>query len=211
MPAPRIPGREKWKYKKWFTVVTPRLLGEIPVARIPADDSSKVLGRTIEVTLYDLTGDVSQLHVRFILQIVEVEEDMAKTVFKQIYLSRDYLRSLTKRKSSKVTLITDLVTRDNARIRVTATVFTTYRCKTSQKKLIRKGILEYLTELSREAALDDFIQNTISGAIQNKIFEIAKKIYPVRKAEIAKIKILRQPEKAPEKTETPVATVSTTS
>jgi small subunit ribosomal protein S3Ae len=211
MPAPRVSGREKWKYKKWFTIVTPKILGEIPVANVPADDASKMIGRSIEVTLYDLTGDVTQLHIRFLLQVVDVQENIAKTVFKQVYLSRDYLRSLTKRKSSKITLIKDFTTKDNARVRVTATVFTTYRCKTSQKKLIRGSIREVLENMIREMKLDEFIQNIISGTVQNKLFEVSKKIYPVRKAEIAKVKILRQPEIIEEKSVETIPSAQTSS
>lgn len=190
MPAQRISGREKWKYKKWFTVVTPSILGEVPVATIPADDSSKIINRTIEITMYDLTGDVSQLHVRFKLKIINVEESIARTSFKEIYLSRDYLRSLAKRKSSKIALIANFETKDNKKIRVAVAVFTTYRCKTSQKKLIRKNVYNVLLETCKTSTLDELIQSMISGKIQSQVFEVAKKIYPVRKAEIAKIKIL---------------------
>ncbi|MEM4025689.1 MAG: 30S ribosomal protein S3ae, partial [Sulfolobales archaeon] len=126
MPAPRVSGREKWKYKKWFTVLSPSILGEIPVATIPADDSSKILNRSIEVTLYDLTGDVSQLHMRFILKIIGVEDSTARTAFREVYLSRDYLRSLTKRKSSKISLIANLETKDGSKLRISAVAFTTY-------------------------------------------------------------------------------------
>lgn len=196
MPAPRISGREKWKYKKWFTVVTPPVLGEVPVAVIPADSPEKALGRTIEITLYDLFGDISQLHMRFILQISEIDGDIAKTVFKQFHVSRDYLRSLTKRKSSKVTLITNLTTKDNARIRVTAMVFTTFRCKTSQKKAIRRIIYQVLSEVSKQLTVDELIQSIIQGKIQMQLHEASKKIYPIRRAEIAKIKILSQPKAA---------------
>ncbi|MEM0043868.1 MAG: 30S ribosomal protein S3ae [Sulfolobales archaeon] len=190
MPAPRVSGREKWKYKKWFTVLSPSILGEIPVATIPADDSSKILNRSIEVTLYDLTGDVSQLHMRFILKIIGVEDSTARTAFREVYLSRDYLRSLTKRKSSKISLIANLETKDGSKLRISAVAFTTYTCKTSQKKLIRRNMYNVISEISKQSTLDEIIKDVISGKIQSQLFEVAKKIYPVRKVEIAKIKIL---------------------
>ncbi|MEM4673017.1 MAG: 30S ribosomal protein S3ae [Sulfolobales archaeon] len=190
MPAPRVSGREKWKYKKWFTVLSPSILGEIPIATIPADDSSKILNRSIEVTLYDLTGDVSQLHMRFILKIIGVEDSTARTAFREVYLSRDYLRSLTKRKSSKISLIANLETKDGSKLRISAVAFTTYTCKTSQKKLIRRNMYNVISEISKQSTLDEIIKDVISGKIQSQLFEVAKKIYPVRKVEIAKIKIL---------------------
>ncbi|MEM4025688.1 MAG: 30S ribosomal protein S3ae, partial [Sulfolobales archaeon] len=106
------------------------------------------------------------------------------------YLSRDYLRSLTKRKSSKISLIANLETKDGSKLRISAVAFTTYTCKTSQKKLIRRNMYNVISEISKQSTLDEIIKDVISGKIQSQLFEVAKKIYPVRKVEIAKIKIL---------------------
>ncbi len=188
----RIPGREKWKYKKWYRIIAPPLFGEIEIGTVPGDEDWKVIGRTIEVPLYDITGDISQLHIRFKFQISGIDGDRALTSFKMMELARDYLRSLTRRKTSKVAGVINLVSRDGYKIRVTGVVFTTYKCKTSQKKLIRKKIFEILEKEASEKTLDEFIKASL-GEIQNKIFQEAKKIYPIRKVEIAKIKLISTP------------------
>ena len=92
----------------------------------------------IEVTLYDITGDLTQVHVHLYFQIIEVKGDKAYTRFKGHELSRDYMRSLIRRKSSKIQGIFDVVTKDGYKLRITAVTLTSYRCKTSQKKAIRK-------------------------------------------------------------------------
>jgi small subunit ribosomal protein S3Ae len=179
----RVPGREKWKYKKWYVVVAPPLFGEVETGTIPADEDWKV---------YELTGDISQLHIRFKFQVIGVDGDRAITRFKMLELARDYLRSLTRRKSSKVAGIINLTTKDGYGIRVTAVTFTTYRCRTFQKRAIRKVMFDTLTKEASEKTLDEFIKASL-GEIQNKIFQEAKKIYPIRKVEIAKIKLLTIP------------------
>lgn len=192
MSRARIPGREKWKYKKWFVVTAPPVFGEAELGVVPADEEWKLVGRTVETTLYDLTGDISQLHIRFKFQITGVEGDRAVTRFKQMGLARDYLRSLTRRKSSKVSGIINLTTKDGHGLRVTAVAFTAYRCKTSQKEAIRKIIFQILSQAASEKGLDEFVKACL-GEIQGKIFEEGKKIYPLRKVEIAKIKLLTVP------------------
>ncbi|MGC9148853.1 MAG: 30S ribosomal protein S3ae [Sulfolobales archaeon] len=197
----RISGREKWKYKKWYRVIAPPTFGEIEIGTIPGDEDWKVIGRTIEVPLYDVTGDISQLHIRFRFQITSIDGDRALTSFRMMELARDYLRSLTRRKTSKVAGIVNLVTKDGYKIRVTGVVFTTYKCKTSQKKLIRKKIFEILEKEASEKTLDEFIKASL-GEIQNLIFQEAKKIYPIRKVEIAKIKLLSTPPRTQKEEET---------
>ena len=94
--------RDKWRLKKWFTVVAPPAFGEAFLGTTPADDPLKLIGRVMETTLYDLTGDFMHVHIRLYFQIVRVEGEKCLTRFKGHELARDYIRSLIRRRSSKV-------------------------------------------------------------------------------------------------------------
>ncbi len=193
MPAPRVSGRDRWKLKKWYTVVAPKVFGEAVVGTTPADDPLKLIGRVLETTLYDLTGDFTQVHVRLYFQIVDVEGETAKTRFKGHELARDYMKSLTRRKSSKIQGIFNVTTKDGYGLRITVTAFTSYRCKSSQKRAIRKIMGEIVTKRASEMTLDELIQAMLFGKLSMEIFEAAKKIYPLRKVEIYKSKLLTIP------------------
>lgn len=187
-------GLEKWKLKKWYTVVAPPVFGQVPLGTTPADEPEKLIGRVMETTLFDITGDFAHVHVKLYFQIVRVEGETAYTRFKGHELLRDYLRSLTRRKSSKVTGIFNVWTKDGYGLRVTGIVFTRTRCRTSQKRDIRKRMQEIITKRAAESTLDEFIQAMVYSDQENSLaFEIeqaAKKIFSVRKVEIAKSKLL---------------------
>lgn len=100
---------------------------------------------------------------------------------------------LTRRKSSKIQGIFNVTTKDGYGLRVTAMAFTSYRCKTSQKKLIRKIMKDVIEKTASEQTLDEFIQSMIFEKLSSQIFEQAKKIYPLRKVEIYKSKLLTIP------------------
>jgi len=189
--------RDTWKLKKWYQVVAPPVFGNAFLGTTPADDPDKLIGRVMEVTLFDVTGDYSYVHVKLYFQIVKVEGDTAYTRFKGHELLRDYIRSLTRRKSSKITGIFNVWTKDGYGLRVTAMAFTRYRCKTSQKKAIRKIMQEIITRKAQESTLDEFIQLMVysdqEGSLAQLIDERARKIYPLRKVEIAKSKLLWVP------------------
>lgn len=188
---------DTWRQKKWYKVVAPPVFGEAPLGTTPSDDPDKLIGRVMEVTLFDITGDYGHVHIKLYFQIVRVEGDTAYTRFKGHELLRDYIRSLTRRKSSKITGIFDVRTKDGYGLRVTAMVFTRYRCKTSQKKLIRKRMKEIIDKRASESTLDEFIQAMVfsdqEGSLAQEIDEAARKIYAVRKVEIAKSKLLWVP------------------
>ena len=185
--------RDKWKLKRWYTIVAPPVFGEAPVGTTPADDPNKLIGRVIETTLYDITGDYMQVHIKLRFQVIEVDGNVAKTRFKGHELARDYIKVLTRRKSSKIQGIFNVETKDGYGLRVTVMVFTSYRCKTSQKKAIRKIMKEIVEKTAREQTFDEFIQSMIFDKISAEIFEQAKKIYPIRKAEVYKSKLLTIP------------------
>ncbi len=185
--------RDKWKLKKWYTVVAPPVFGESVLGTTPADDPDKLIGRVMEVTLYDLTGDFTLVHVHLFFQIIKVEGDKAYTRFKGHELARDYMKSLIRRKSSKVQGIFDVTTKDGYGLRITAVALTTYRCKTSQKKAIRKIMGEIITKRASEMTFDELIQAMLFGKLSAEIFEAAKKIYPLRKVEVYKSKLLTIP------------------
>lgn len=184
------PVKDKWKMKKWFRVLTPEFFGNVDIATTPADDASKILGRTFEVSLFDLTGDFSKHHVMLKFQVVDVDEDVARTWFKGHELARDYMRSLIRRKSSKVAAICDVTTSDGYVLRITAISLTTYKCKTSQKHAIRKEMMRVLSERASQLSLAELVKSMVFGTLTAEIFESCKKIYPIRKVEIYKSKLL---------------------
>ncbi len=63
----------------------------------PAEEAGKLVNRTIGVTLFDITKDLSHLTIKLTFQIDRVEGDKAFTRFKEMELARDYIRSLVRR------------------------------------------------------------------------------------------------------------------
>ena len=49
--------RDTWKEKSWYTIKTPVAFGDKEIGTTPARDPELVYGRTVEVTMRELTGD----------------------------------------------------------------------------------------------------------------------------------------------------------
>ncbi|MEN2999889.1 MAG: 30S ribosomal protein S3ae [Acidilobaceae archaeon] len=189
--------RDKWKVKKWYQVQAPPLFGNIVLGVTPADEPGKLLGRVIETTLFDITGDLTYGHVKLYFQIVKVEGSTAMTRFKGHELLRDYVRSLTRRRSSKVTAIVDLWTKDGYGLRLTTVAWTRFKCQTSQQRAIRRAMRELLVERAKEMTLDELIMGVIYGDRQGSLPQqaepVVRRVYPMRKIEIVKSKLLWVP------------------
>ena len=191
---PTTRAKDKWSRKQWFVVYAPPAFGLKEVAEVPANSPESLLNRTLEVTLYDLTGDLNQLHVKLKFQIKYVEGNKAFTQVKGMELARDYIRSIVRRGMSKIDGYFDVETKDGAKLRVAGLALTIKRCKSSQERAIRKIMKEIIETRAAELNFDEFIQEAVLGKIAAEIFNKARKIYPLRKAEIMKIKVLKPPE-----------------
>ncbi len=94
--------RDKWRSKSWYTVLAPSYFGNVELGAIPADEPEKLIGRVIDSTLYDVTNDFAHQYLKLYFQITEIDGKTAKTTFKGHEYSRDYLRSLVRRRTTKV-------------------------------------------------------------------------------------------------------------
>ncbi|MEM4570280.1 MAG: 30S ribosomal protein S3ae, partial [Desulfurococcaceae archaeon] len=89
--------------------------------------------------------------------------------------------------------IFDVQTRDGYVLRITIVSLTSYRCKTSQKRAIRRVVGDYILQKAAELTLSELIQEVLKGSISNDIAERARKVYPVRRVEVYKTKLLMIP------------------
>jgi small subunit ribosomal protein S3Ae len=185
--------RDKWRTKSWYTILSPNYFGNVELGTVPADEPSKLMGRIIDSTLYDITNDFQHQYLKMYFQVVEVDEKTAKTVFKGHEYSRDYLRSLVRRRTTRVDSLINIMTKDEYKLRLSVSVFTLSRIKTTQENAMRKLMTRIIQEKSKTLAFDQFVQEVVLGKIASDIYNEAKKIAPIRHVGIRKSKLLQQP------------------
>ena len=93
--------RDKWKEKVWYQILAPEYFDSKEIGKTPAGNPDLLIGRTVQPTLYDLTGDFEKIHVKLRFKILEVAGQQAKTTFYGHEWSSDHLRGLVKRGTSR--------------------------------------------------------------------------------------------------------------
>jgi small subunit ribosomal protein S3Ae len=184
--------RDKWRSKSWYTTIAPSYFGNVELGSLPAEEPEKLIGRVIDSTLYDVTGDFAHQYLKIYFQITEVDGKTAKTMFKGHEYSRDYLRSLVRRRTTKVDGLFNLTTKDGYKIRVAVSAFTLSRIRTAQERSIRAIMEKIVKEKASTLTLDQFAQEMVLGKIASDIYNEAKKIAPLRHVGIRKSKVITQ-------------------
>ena len=185
--------RDKWRSKAWYPVMAPPYFGNVELGAVPSDDPAKLVGRVVDSTLYDITNDFSHQYLKLHFQITEVEGKTARTMFKGHEYSRDYLRSLVRRRTTKVDGLFNVTTKDGYVMRVAVSAFTLSRIKTSQERVIRAIMTKIIKEKAAALAMDQFAQEIVLGKIASDIYNEAKKVAPLRHVGIRNSKVMTQP------------------
>lgn len=184
---------EGWKAKSWYDVVTPEIFGKMSIGSTPTDDPAKLVGRVMDTTLGELTNDLGKQNVKMHFKVNEVSGESAHTRFTGHELTRDYLRSLVKRRTSLVESNIIVTTKDGFKVHLKPMALTIKRAGSSQIKAIRDIMNATLRERGKELNYEQFIHEVVLGKLASDIYKKSKIIYPLRRVEISKTKILAEP------------------
>ena len=86
--------RDTWKEKSWYTIKTPVNFEDKEIGETPARDPELLIGRGVEVTMRELTGDFSKQYIKLRFEIDNVAGDVANTKFTGHKTTTDYVRSI---------------------------------------------------------------------------------------------------------------------
>jgi len=187
--------KDKWKEKRWVTVLAPDSFNNIPVAYVPITSDKTAIGRVVEVTLFDiLKGDPSQHQYKLFFQINKVTEEKATTVFKRYEYAKEFLRSLIRRGSSRINFVIDTKTKDGYVFRIKILTLSHRELNTSRKHALRLEAKKQIERIVPQMTIDEFVQAACYGKINSDIMAATKKIIRVRHVGLEKVKLIRTAE-----------------
>ena len=187
--------KDKWKEKRWVTVLAPDSFNNIPIAYVPITSDKTAVGRVVEATLFDiLKGDPSQHQYKLFFQINKVTEEKATTVFKRYEYAKEFLRSLIRRGSSRINFVIDTKTKDGYVFRIKILTLSHRELNTSRKHALRLEAKKQIEKIVPQMTIDEFVQAACYGKINSDIMAATKKIIRVRHVGLEKVKLLRTSE-----------------
>ena len=183
--------RDTWKEKSWYTIKTPVNFEDKEIGETPAKDPELLIGRGVEVTMRELTGDFSKQYIKLRFEIDNVAGTVANTKFTGHKTTTDYVRSMIRRGTSRIDASAVVKTKDDRKLKLQVLAVTIRRAKSSQQRFMRKTIEDLLREAAAEKSFDDLVKVCVNGKLASEIYHNAKKIYPLKRVEIIKSKVIK--------------------
>ena len=184
-----VKGKKKYKY----TIVAPQEFNNATLGVTLATEPEKILGRTVVVSMKDLTGklNMQKKFVKFLIS--SVKGNTAYTIPYEQYLDKTYIKRLTRPRRSKVEVVYDLKTKDNQIVRMKANIFTVKRISAEQKTSIIKETEKTLKQEALKKTYSAWVQDVVYGPIGSAVLKSCKKIVPIRRAEIRAMELRTKP------------------
>ena len=188
--AKRRRVRDTWKEKSWYTVKTPIAFGDKEMGETPSRDPDFLIGRRVDFTMRELTGDFSKQYIKLKFEVDNVAGNIANTKFIGHQVTTDYVRSMIRRGTSRIDVPVVVKTKDDYKLKLHVLAITTRRAKSSQQKFMRETITELVQESGGDKSFEDVIETSVNGRLASEIYHRAKKIYPLKRVDIIKSKVL---------------------
>ena len=185
--------KDKWRSKQWYSIISPPVIfdDQREIGQTLCDDSEKLQGRNLEVSLQNITGHYKDSHVKLRCKINSISGLNVNTVFTGHHLTTEYTKRLVQRRKSKMNGIVDVITRDGGKIRVKMLLTTNRRINSSKQSLVVKSVTTFVANYARKKTTPQFIRDMLTNALAIQVFRYVKPIYPLKRVEVYKSHILR--------------------
>jgi len=181
--------KDKWKSKVWYNLLAPEMFNRQLIGETLSDEPTKIVGRIAEVTVQDLTGDFSKMHIKLQFRVNQVQGQDAVTQFVGHDMTSDYIRRLTRRKRTRTDVTVDVATKDGWRVRVKPMAITDRRIQASKQRAIRAIIGNVVRDAASKLSMGEFMKAVISGELAKAVAVACKPIQPISRVEIRKSEV----------------------
>lgn len=179
-----------WKSKKVYSIISPELFESKEIGTTIADDPKKLLGRTVNVTVGELTKDRSKNYLNLVFEIHDVKSDKAHTRFKKFFIPVGYLRSKVRKKTKKIDYFSDIkLGKENVRVKIMA--LSRHKVSDIQKTQIKDAIDQVVKSHNKDS-VEKMAQKILYGKTGTEIYKSIKQICPIMRVEVHQLEVLKK-------------------
>jgi len=188
--AKRVAHVDKWKKKRWFDIIAPKIFNEKIIGDTPAEKPELLIGRIASISVYELTNDIKRQQAYINFRICDVQASRALTEIVGHGIKPSYLGRFLRRNSTKIAVIQDITTKDGKKARLQSVIITYGRIPYAAANSIREEVSALMKEFSSKKSFEEFVKDAALGNYIDSIFKKIKNIARIKKIEVVKSKLL---------------------
>jgi small subunit ribosomal protein S3Ae len=180
---------DKWKQKKWFTVVTPAIFDGRALCEIVAAEDKQLANRIIKTSLADVGvtgGSQVAMFTSLKFRITDVSGTNANTRLIGHEIAPSYMKTFARRGRSLIHQVVDVKTKDGVEVRLKAVAVTGSRVSENTKRNLRALLVKEILTGASSLNFDELMQEILYGRFVSKLYNALKGITKMKRVEIKK-------------------------
>jgi ribosomal protein S3AE len=183
---------DKWKKKKEYSIVAPKLLGSVEIGQTVADKDEKVIGRVTKVNLGQVTNQFQKKRYDVYIIVNNVQGSTANTRMFALELKANFARRLVGRRCNKLDLVQYLDSKDGQRVKVKALCVTKRKVEKVKEKDIGRNIRKQIGMLVAKQSYEDIFDTVMNKDIEKELISKVKNIAEIRGCAITLVKQIQK-------------------
>lgn len=165
---------------KWIPITTDESFNNIEIGETICEEAEQVIGRTLSISLMELTNDMKKqsVNVKFRINSINGQKAVANPVAIEVLPSA--IKRQVRRKRTKIDDSFVCKTADGKMVRVKPFLVTVSNTKNSTTKALRKSQRYLLAKVIEKITYHTLVKDLVSGKLQNYVDSQINSIYPLK-------------------------------
>jgi len=175
---------DKWKKKKWFTIMASPVFDKRPLIETPAEKPKNLENRTIRTTLDNLTGNRMKRDWYVYMKTVDIQGQNVSTKISKFEVNKGSLGRAVRRRNSKIAIVEKIpVVGGEGRFTIVAI---TERKATRQQETGVREILKKELYSMKGKEFEEVVKELLLGNLPNELAKKTSKVCFIKKVIPAK-------------------------
>jgi small subunit ribosomal protein S3Ae len=172
------------KKKLWFPIIAPEVFGKAVIGETLVEDTKHMVGKTIQLSLMNLTGDMKRQNVNITFAVETIVEGKGQCKVIGYDIAPTSIKRLVRRGRMRVDTSFICQSKDGVKVRIKPFLLTAHETNKSILTALRKYATAFVATYASKNDYDAIIKDIVSGRLQMGIKEAVHTIYPIRICEI---------------------------
>jgi small subunit ribosomal protein S3Ae len=199
--AKKVKTVDKWRKKRYFSVLSPKLFQERELGQSMAYGPDELKGRRIVTNLMVLTGNVKKQNINVTFMINNVKGDTAYTMVEQYTMAVAAIKRKVRRQRDKLDESVKLVTKDRKSIRLKPMIITANQISRAAGSALRHAAKQFMEKYITSVDYETFVNDLVIEKFQREMRGAISKISPVKSVDVRIMKYLGEAAAAPKAAE----------
>lgn len=177
-------GIQTWKKKRWLPIISEKVCENNMLGETPVEETEKIIGRTIDVNMFTITGDMKKQHMTITYKIHTFRDNKFYAIPIGYSISSSYMKRAVRKGRNRIDDSFAVKTRDNKIVRIKVLMVTRAMTNRSSKCLLKKFMQCESIDIAKRLDFYQLMNEIVGRRFLYKINGLLNKVYPLKQLEI---------------------------